>query len=89
MRYKEFVEFMSDVTQFPEEVIRSVMDAVPEVLIYMEEGENLRTPLGTFFMKRRKEKKSTLFDKEEWITIPAKRFVQLKSGKRLTKEEIS
>ena len=88
MKYKEFVEFMSDATQFPDEVIRTVMDALPDVLVYMQEGESLRTPLGTFTMKERKEKKSKRFGKE-WITIPTKEFVQLKSGKRLTKGEVS
>jgi nucleoid DNA-binding protein len=88
MKYKEFIEYMSDITQFPEEVIRTVMDAVPDVLTYMQEGEHLRTPLGTFAVKVRKEKKSLRFGKE-WITIPEREYVQLKSGKRLTKGEVN
>jgi len=87
MKYKEFIEYMSDATEFPEEVIRTVMEAAPDVLLYLQEGENVRTPMGVFTMRRRKEKNAKHPRSKKWITIPEKLHVQLRSGKRLTKDE--
>lgn len=85
MKYKEFIEYMSDATELPEEVIRLVMEAVPEVLLYLQDDEYVRTPLGTFKLNVWRGKETRLFGKE-WIKTPPKKQVRLRSGKRLVKD---
>ena len=84
MTYDTLLNGIAEKTGLQVEDIRSMMDALPDVLSEAEEGEQTRTPLGVFTMKLRAEKNVRLPD-GTWTKAECERQVRLKPGKRLRK----
>jgi hypothetical protein len=56
--YQLFLTYMSESTGYPVDMIDHILKIMPEVIIsYLDEGEILRTPLGSFKLKYRVEKR--------------------------------
>lgn len=56
--YQLFLTYMSESTGYPVDMIDHILKIMPEVIIsYLDEGEILRTPLGSFKLKHRAEKR--------------------------------
>ncbi len=85
MKYGDFIKRMSEKTYLDKEVIRSVLDKMPDVLMEMEIGEKVRTPLGTFFCEERPPKRVQL-PNGEWSQAKKLRRVRIRPNSRMQKE---
>ena len=83
MRYQDFLEMISEESQVPVEDIKRVFDATPDVLLQLRESEWVRTPLGIFKMKRRKQKRIKLPLTGEWTYAPEQLRIKLQPNKLL------
>lgn len=68
-----------------EEDVRKVLLAFPDVIMECEEGEQVRTYLGTFRMTRRKRKR-VKDPKGNWTFSEEKFVARIRPGKRLQRE---
>jgi len=68
-----------------EEDVRKVLLAFPDVIMECEEGEQVRTYLGTFRMTRRKRKR-VKDPKGNWTYSEEKLVARVRPGKRLQRE---
>jgi nucleoid DNA-binding protein len=84
MTYNDLIEHLVKATGNDAETIRSIIKALPDALMQMEEADQVRTPLGVFSMKKKNPKKIRVFG-GGWTTIPEETSVRLKPGKSLKK----
>lgn len=91
MRYRDMIEQLSTQTGLPIEVVRDLLFAVPDILISLGEGEQVRTPFGVFRMTQRKARAVTIPTSTETLEVPAEMVVKLRPGirlrRRLTKSQ--
>ena len=85
MTYEKLVCRVSELTGQPEEAVRNVLFALPDVLISMDEKDVVRTPMGVFRMTKRASRKVKPPKGTEAVTIPEEMVVKLRAGKRLRK----
>lgn len=85
MKYADFVKRMSEETHLDKEVVRAVLDKMPNVLMEMEIGEKVRTPLGTFFCEERPPKKVQL-PNGKWSQAKKLQRVRIRPNSRMQKE---
>jgi nucleoid DNA-binding protein len=67
-----------------EEAVRRVLLAFPDIVMECEEGEQVKTYLGTFRMKRRKRKR-VKDPQGRWTYSEEKLVARIRPGKRLQK----
>ena len=85
MTYSELAKRIAHQTGLTEEAVKDVLFALPDALIYFEEGKSCRTPLGMFRMTRRKGRRVNLPGTDEMATIEPILTVKLRPGPRLRK----
>lgn len=85
MKYADFLKRMSEETHLDKDVLRLVLDKMPDVLMEMEVGEKVRTPLGTFFCEERPPKKVQL-PSGEWSQAKKLRRVRIRPNSRMQEE---
>lgn len=88
MRYDDFVGRLADLSNQSEEAVREVLFYMPEVLTQLKEGENLRTPLGSFRVKQR-EARAAIVPPRGTVAFPVvgEMAVKLRSGTRLRRRQ--
>jgi len=69
----------------PEKDVRKVLRMFPEVIMECEEGEQLRTYLGTFRVTRRKRKR-VRDPQGRWTYSEERIFARIRPGKRLQRD---
>ena len=84
MKYADFVKRMSEETHLDKDVVRMVLDKMPNVLMEMEIGEKVRTPMGTFFCEERPPKKVQL-PNGVWSQAKKLQRVRIKPNSRMQK----
>jgi len=91
MKYQELVQTIAEQTRWPQEAVKDILDALPEVLVSMRFGEKTWTPFGYFTMRHQKPrsvtvKRNSRENKEGRFeaAVPEKAVVRLKSNHRLT-----
>jgi len=57
MYYKDFIRDLAFHADCSQSEIRRMFQALPRVLMSLDEEESIRTPIGVFTKQRRKEKK--------------------------------
>jgi nucleoid DNA-binding protein len=87
MNYEKLLADVAKRAGLHTEVVRRVLFHLPDSLLQMEVGDDIRTPLGVFRMTQSKARQITLPDQETVATVPAKTIVKLKSGSRLKIED--
>lgn len=85
MKYADFIKRMSEETHLDKDVVRAVLDKMPNVLMEMEIGEKVRTPLGTFFCEERPPKKVQL-PNGKWSQAKKLQRVRIRPNSRMQKE---
>lgn len=83
MRYKDLVDGIAAQTELTAEDVRAVLSALPDTLIELEEGEQVRMPFGVFRMTKRKERAVMTPTSGEKLDIPAEMVVKFRAGTRL------
>lgn len=86
MLWEDFLYKMHVRTGCPKELVRIILEGVPEVLMDMEVGERVWTPLGNFRMKHRKARMVNYFGNTKYYPAPERFFIKLDPGKRLIRE---
>ena len=74
MKYAELVKKIVEETGYESSVVKEILDSLPEILMEMEIGEKVRTPMGTFFCEERPPKK---------VQLPNGKWSQAKKLKRV------
>jgi len=82
MLYAKLVVRIAEVTGVPEEEVRRVLSAFPDVIMEGEEGEQTKTPLGTFRLVRRKRKR-VKDPQGRWTCSKERLDARIRPGKRL------
>ena len=85
MKYADFIKRMSEETHLDKDVVRVVLDKMPNVLMEMEIGEKVRTPMGTFFCEERPPKKVQL-PSGKWSQAKKLQRVRIRPNSRMQKE---
>lgn len=85
MKYADFVKRLSEETHLDKDVVRVLLDKLPDVLMEMSVGEKVRTPLGTFFCEERPPKKVQL-PSGEWSQAKKLRRVRIRPSSRMQEE---
>jgi len=83
MKYKDFVNQISEITQFTPESIKEMLEAMPKVLIRLKEREGVRTPLGILKMVRRKQKRVLIPKTKQWAYVDEQLRIKLQPHKNL------
>ena len=86
MRYQELLNDIVDNTGIPVETIRDVLAAVPQALLKLDLDEQVRTPLGVFLMRKRRERAVKVPTSDEIYHVEEGLVVRLRSGSRLRRE---
>jgi len=86
MLWEDFLRRMTIRTGCPRELIRVIVEGIPEVLMEMEPGERTRTPLGYFTMHNKKARMVNYFGNKKYFPSKAAHVVKLKPGLRLQRE---
>lgn len=89
MEYQRLIQLISARTGLPEDYVRDVIGALPEVLMEGEIGEKTRTPLGVFTIVERKTSKPVKTPTGHWGSAQPMVLARLKPGKRLQREPSS
>jgi nucleoid DNA-binding protein len=87
MNYEQLIVDVAKRAGLHTEVVRKVLFHLPDTLLQMEEGDDVRTPLGVFRMTSSKARTITLPDQQSTAVVPAKTVVKLRSGSRLQIED--
>jgi nucleoid DNA-binding protein len=82
MLYKHLVADIAAQTGLKPVVVKAVLSAAPDALMKLEEGEHVRTPLGSFRMTRRRPRTIKLPDGPV-ADIHEQQVVRLKPGVRV------
>jgi nucleoid DNA-binding protein len=83
MHYKELVDRLAAQTGLKPKDVRSVLFALPDILIGLGEGEQVRVPFGVFRMTKRKERTVTIPTSDEAVDVPSEMVVKFRAGTRL------
>lgn len=83
MIWEDFLFRMQVRTGCPKELVRIVLEGMPEVLMEMEVDERTWTPLGYFKMHHRKPRMINYFGNKKYYPSPEVHRVKLKPGDRL------
>ena len=83
MKYKDFVNQISEITQFTPESIREMLEAMPKVLLRLKEKEGVRTPLGILKLVRRKKKRVLIPKTKQWAYAEEQLRIKLQPHKDL------
>ncbi len=86
MTYEEFVTKTATVSGYPVETVRDILFVMPDVLISMPQGENVRTPFGVFRMTTRSARNIVPPSGGDPVPVPAEQVIKLKAGTRLRKK---
>lgn len=86
MQYDAMVKKAALVANLDPKTVRTVLLALPEVLVTLEEGEKVRTPLGVFRMMKRKGREVTIPTSDERVEIDPEYVIKLKPGSKLRRE---
>lgn len=86
MKYEKFVSKVAAQAGVSQEAVRDVLYVLPDVLIELDDGEEVRTHLGVFRMTRRKARTVTLPDRKRTAQVPEAQIVKLRSGTRLYRD---
>ena len=84
MTYEEMATDVAKLTGYPVSIVKEVLWAVPDALVCMTEGDQVRTPLGVFSMNLRKGRPIRRPGGEP-AQVEEKLIVRLKPGLRLQK----
>ena len=85
MDYDTLVSKISEETGYDEKTIREILSAMPPILMELEEGSIVQTPLGSFFGKVRKSKPVRLMS-GEWVDSTPRFVINLRPGKQMVKD---
>jgi nucleoid DNA-binding protein len=83
MHYKDLVERVAAQAGLDVQVVRDVLFALPDILIGLDEGEQVRVPFGVFRMIKRPFRAVRVPSSETLIDVPAEMAVKLRPGVRL------
>lgn len=83
MSYEELVNRIAHVSGRAPLEVRQVLSALPEVLVSMEEGDQVRTPMGVFRQYLRKGRVVNLPGSTTPAEVAETLVVKLKPGSRL------
>lgn len=86
MTYKELVVRLARQTGLHSDVVKRVLVRLPEVLMDLPDGDEVRTPLGVFRMTRRKSRPIKCPDGTTQAIVPEVVVVKLKPGVNLRSE---
>ena len=84
MDYDALVRKVAKAADHPEETVRAVLGALPEVLMKFKVGDSVQTPWGTFIAKLRKPKRVKTLG-GNWVMSSPRFAVTLRSGKQLVR----
>lgn len=82
MLYKQLIADIAAQTGLKPLIVKTVLSATPDALMKLEEGEHVRTPLGSFRMTRRQPRTIKLPDGPV-ADIGEQQVVRLKPGVRV------
>lgn len=83
MDYQTLLAKVARRSRQPVEVVRDVMGALPDALITLEEGDHVRTPLGSFRATVRKGRTYVAPDSDEEVAREPVILIKMRAGKRL------
>lgn len=83
MTYDELVIRLAHQTNLHSDLVRKVLYRLPDVLMELPVGDDVRTPLGVFRMAERKERPIILPDGETPAVVSRRVTVKLRAGARL------
>ena len=86
MQYDAMVKEAARSANVDPKTVRTVLAAIPDILVSLDEGEKVRTPLGVFRMTQRKGRQVTIPTSDEKVAIGPEMVVKLKSGSKLRRE---
>ena len=85
MTYKELVADIAKRSGQPVPIVKAVLAVTPDALLQLDDGELVRTPLGTFRMTKRNSRRIKLPD-GPIASVGEKCVVRLKSGNRIKRD---
>ena len=85
MKYEELVDIICRMTDVHEEAVREVLHHIPDALLFLKEGDHVRTPLGVFKATHRRGRFVKLPGQDRQAKIPDEIVVKLRPGVRLKK----
>jgi len=83
MTYDDLVTRIAHQTGLHSDVVKKVLYRLPDALLELPVGDDVRTPLGVFRMTKRHERPITLPDGETQAVVAQRTAVKLKAGARL------
>ena len=83
MTYAKLIAAVAAQTGKSPELVREILFVLPDALLRLKEGDQVRTPLGVFVASPRKERHVKMIKSEKFYKIPAGTVVRLKPGSRL------
>jgi nucleoid DNA-binding protein len=86
MTYEDLIVRVADQSGLNSEVVRRALFHLPDVLLQLGVGDDVRTPLGVFRMTQSQSRNVMLPDGKTEALVPAKTVVKLKPGSRLRKD---
>jgi nucleoid DNA-binding protein len=86
MTYKDLVTELGKRTGFSDYIIKDILFALPDALLALRAGDQVRTPLGVFRMMTRRGRFVTPpFPGSRAVAVPPERVIKLRPGIRLRK----
>jgi len=85
MLYAKLVARIAEITGVPENEVRGVLAAFPDVIMECEEGEQVKTYLGVFRIVRR-HRKRVKDPQGRWTYSKERLHARIRPGKRLQKD---
>ena len=87
MNYEDLIADVAQRTGLHSDYVRRVLFHLPDALMTMQVGDDVRTPMGVFRMAESKARTIVLPDQTTTAQVPAKTVVKLRSGSRMKNEE--
>lgn len=87
MTYDKLVTRLVQLTGLHSDVVKKVLVYLPDALMTLPDGGNVRTPLGVFRMVERKPRMVRLPDGATEAEVSRKRIVKLRPGSRLKSDD--
>lgn len=86
MHYDELVERVAAQSGQSVKAVRDVLFSLPDILIALDEGEQVRMPFGVFRMTHRKARTVTIPTSVDEVRVPSELVVKLRPGSRLRRK---
>ena len=86
MTYEKLVEYVAKQAVLPQETVRAVLQALPDALILLKEGEQVRTPMGVFRNVKRAARNVRPPAGGKPVAIPPELVIKLRAGNKLRKD---